>query len=79
MIWIIVGLGLCLLEIFTPGFFVILFGISAIITGVCIKNSALRLTRAVDTVYCALSDIDAFCKKVSGTRCLIFNLLKWLT
>lgn len=34
MIWIIVGLGLCLLEIFTPGFFVLLFGISAIITGI---------------------------------------------
>jgi membrane protein implicated in regulation of membrane protease activity len=34
MIWIIVGLGLCLLEIFTPGFFVLLFGIAAIITGI---------------------------------------------
>ena len=37
MIWIMVGLGLCLLEIFTPGFFVILFGVSAIITGVAEK------------------------------------------
>lgn len=34
MIWIIVGLGLCLLEIFTPGFFVLLFGVAAIITGI---------------------------------------------
>ena len=37
MTWIMVGLGLCLLEIFTPGFFVILFGVSAIITGVAEK------------------------------------------
>jgi membrane protein implicated in regulation of membrane protease activity len=37
MIWIMVGLGLCLLEIFTPGFFVMLFGVSAIITGVAEK------------------------------------------
>ncbi len=34
MVWIIVGLGLCLLEIFTPGFFVLLFGVSALLTGV---------------------------------------------
>lgn len=37
MIWIIVGLGLCLLEIFTPSFFVSLFGVAAIITGVAEK------------------------------------------
>ena len=33
MIWIIVGFSFCLLEIFTPGFFVLLFGVSALITG----------------------------------------------
>lgn len=37
MIWIIVGLGLCLIEIFTPSFFISLFGVSAIITGIAEK------------------------------------------
>lgn len=36
LIWLIIGIVLIMVEIYTPGFFILWFGVSAIITGILV-------------------------------------------
>jgi hypothetical protein len=49
--WMILGLGLGLVELVVPAFFVIWFGLGALLVGVCLAGGAGHWIHYPDTAY----------------------------